>query len=153
MLTRNQRTARTSPWAGDAGASAVEFALVLPVLILLVFGIVQFGIAYNRVQGLQAAAREGARLASIGASFTEIQTRARAAQNLFDGLDVSVATTPSTSGSTRPCASAGIGNEVKVTASVSSSSNPEYRISIPLLGSFTPTFSATGSFRCERTGP
>jgi Flp pilus assembly protein TadG len=153
MLTRSQRAGDARPWAGDAGASAVEFALVLPVLLLLVFGIVQFGIAYNRVQGLQAAAREGARLASIGATFTEIETRAQAAQNLFDGLDVTVATTPSTAPGASPCASAGIGNEVKVTATVSSTSHPEYAISIPLLGSFSPTYSASGSFRCERTGP
>ncbi len=49
----------------ERGAAAVEFALVLPLLVLLVFGIVQFGIAYNRVQGLQAAAREGARRGSL----------------------------------------------------------------------------------------
>ena len=40
----------------ERGAAAVEFALVLPLLILLVFGIVQFAIAYNRTQGLHAMA-------------------------------------------------------------------------------------------------
>ena len=46
----------------ERGAAVIEFAIVLPILILLVFGIVQFSIVYNRVQGLHAAAREAARL-------------------------------------------------------------------------------------------
>jgi len=50
----------------EKGASAVEFALILPILIILVFGIVQFGIAYNNYIALTHAAREGARLAAVG---------------------------------------------------------------------------------------
>ena len=45
----------------ERGASAVEFGLVVPILLLLVLGIVEFGHAFQ-VQGtLSAAAREGAR--------------------------------------------------------------------------------------------
>lgn len=50
---------------GETGASAVEFALVLSLVFLLVFGTVQFGITYNRYQGLQAGSREGARIGSL----------------------------------------------------------------------------------------
>jgi Flp pilus assembly protein TadG len=47
------------------GAAAVEFALVLPILLLLVFGIIDFGyMSYNRNQ-LTNAAREGARNGSL----------------------------------------------------------------------------------------
>jgi len=53
--------------ADDKGASAVEFAIILPILIALVFGIVQFGVAYNKYISLTHAAREGARLAAVGA--------------------------------------------------------------------------------------
>ena len=49
----------------EKGASAVEFALILPILIMLVFGIFQFGIAYNNYIALTHAAREGARLAAV----------------------------------------------------------------------------------------
>lgn len=49
---------------GEQGASAVEFALILPLLLLLVFGIIQFGLVFFGYQGLQASAREGARFAS-----------------------------------------------------------------------------------------
>ena len=48
------------------GAAAVEFALLLPLLVLLLFGLIQFGIAFNtRIQATNAA-REAARAAVIG---------------------------------------------------------------------------------------
>ncbi len=50
----------------DRGAAAVEFALILPVLILLIFGIVQYGIYFWARSSAVAAAREGARRASVG---------------------------------------------------------------------------------------
>lgn len=51
--------------AGDRGAAAIEFALVLPVLILLVVGLIEFGRAYNVLISLSNAAREGARTMAI----------------------------------------------------------------------------------------
>ena len=51
--------------SGDRGASLVEFALVLPVLTLFLFGIVQFGIVYDRQQSINSGAREGARLGAL----------------------------------------------------------------------------------------
>ncbi len=45
----------------EAGQSLVEFALVLPVLLLLLLGIIQFGAVFNSLITLNAAAREGAR--------------------------------------------------------------------------------------------
>ncbi len=49
----------------ERGASAVEFALIVPVLVLLVLGIVEFGRGFQ-VQGtLSAAAREGVRLMAL----------------------------------------------------------------------------------------
>lgn len=53
---------------GERGASAVEFAIIGSLLLLILFGTVQFGITFNRYQGLQSAAREGARLGSLQAS-------------------------------------------------------------------------------------
>jgi Flp pilus assembly pilin Flp len=48
------------------GAAAVEFALLLPLLVLLLFGIIEFGLAFNaRIQATNAA-REGARMAVVG---------------------------------------------------------------------------------------
>jgi len=50
----------------EKGASAVEFAVILPLLILLIFGIIEFGRMYNAYLALTHAAREGARLAAVG---------------------------------------------------------------------------------------
>ena len=43
------------------GATAVEFALILPMLLAMFLGVVDFGVAYTQNISLQAAAREGAR--------------------------------------------------------------------------------------------
>ena len=48
------------------GAAAVEFALVLPILILLVFGAIQYGFYFWAVQGGADAARYAARLSAVG---------------------------------------------------------------------------------------
>lgn len=58
---------------GERGAAAVEFALVVPLLIVLLFGIIDFGFAINRYAIVNNAAREGVREASLGATESEIR--------------------------------------------------------------------------------
>jgi hypothetical protein len=48
------------------GAAAVEFAILLPVLVLLLFGIIEFGLLLYNQQVLTNASREGARAAIRG---------------------------------------------------------------------------------------
>jgi Flp pilus assembly protein TadG len=48
-------------WRDESGAELVEAALVLPLLLMLLLGIVTFGRAYNVYQTITRAAREGAR--------------------------------------------------------------------------------------------
>lgn len=57
---------------GERGAVAVEFALVVPVLFILVFGMIDFGWAINRYTVLNNATREGVRLASLGTDSSEV---------------------------------------------------------------------------------
>jgi Flp pilus assembly protein TadG len=57
---------RLRMWRDERGAAAVEFALVLPVILLILFGTIEFGRAWNVRQTLTDAAREGARLAAVG---------------------------------------------------------------------------------------
>src|ERR1044072_6686300 len=47
------------------GAVAVEFAIVAPVLLAIMFGMIQYGKAFEMQNQLQVAAREGARFASM----------------------------------------------------------------------------------------
>ncbi len=135
----------------ERGASAVEFAIVMSVLFMVLFGTIQFGIAYNRAQGLEAAAREGARIASIGATNTEILTRVRRSQSLFVAADVQIETVPATLSAQRPCQIAGVGGIVEVRAVVPA--NARYAIAIPLWGQRQIRYTAIGVFRCERSAP
>jgi TadE-like protein len=49
----------------DRGAELIEFAIVTPLLLLLVFGIANFGLMFQRYEVLTNAAREGARVAAL----------------------------------------------------------------------------------------
>lgn len=49
----------------ESGAAAVEFALVVPLLLLLLLGIVEFGRVFNAQMQVTAAAREGVRVMAI----------------------------------------------------------------------------------------
>lgn len=57
----------------ENGQTLVEFALILPILLLLVMGIIQFGIIFSAQIGITNAAREGARVAAVGYSVSEVQ--------------------------------------------------------------------------------
>src|SRR3972149_11223905 len=59
------------------GASSVEFALIAPLLIMLIFAIFEFAIVYGDYLAIPHAAREGARLAAVG-RFSEEVVRDRA---------------------------------------------------------------------------
>jgi Flp pilus assembly protein TadG len=48
------------------GQSMTEFALVLPILVFLLFGVIQFGITFNNYITLTDAVRAGARKGSVG---------------------------------------------------------------------------------------
>jgi len=61
--------------APDRGAAAVEFALVLPVLLVILFGIIDFGRLLNAQITTNQAAREGARVVMLGGSGTEVTNR------------------------------------------------------------------------------
>jgi Flp pilus assembly protein TadG len=80
---------------GDRGATAVEFALLLPLLLLMVFGLIDFGRALNAQLTLTQAAREGARLAALGAPPPAVTARTQtAAAGLGGSVTVTVTTCP-----------------------------------------------------------
>jgi hypothetical protein len=55
---------------GERGTTAVEFALVLPLFVLLLFGIIDFGRYFFVQHTVQFATREGTRLATVGGALT-----------------------------------------------------------------------------------
>jgi hypothetical protein len=70
----------------EAGAELVEFALVLPLLLLVFGGIVDFGLLLQRQQVITNAAREGARLAILP-GYTLADVRARVTQFVREGIN------------------------------------------------------------------
>ena len=52
----------------EKGQALVEFAVILPVLLMVLWGIFQFGIAFNDYIQVTSAAREGARKAAVSRS-------------------------------------------------------------------------------------
>lgn len=82
----------------ESGAVAVEMALLLPVLILLLLGIMEFGRAYNAQVTLTNAAREGVRVMAI----TNVRADAEAAaRNALSTLNTS-STNPTFAFTTSP---------------------------------------------------
>lgn len=70
---------RAGRGASDRGAVAVEFALLLPLLLIVIFGVIDFGRALNAQITITQAAREGARLAALGQPAGTVQAQAVAA--------------------------------------------------------------------------
>jgi len=84
--TRNPRT------RGSSGQSLIEFALVLPMLLVLVFGIVEFGNAWRHYQLITNTAREGARVAVLPSSTATIVDSVIDDRLNGSGLDANQAT-------------------------------------------------------------
>ena len=79
----------------DSGAELVEFALVFPLLLLVVLGIVDFGFLFQEYEVVTNAAREGARIAILPEyqSNAVLNVRTRVNQYLdAAGLDPALAT-------------------------------------------------------------
>jgi hypothetical protein len=78
----------------ERGSQLIEFSLVLPLLLLVVLGIMDFGLLFQRYEAVTNAAREGARIAVLqGYGTADVQ--ARVTQYLADaGLSVTGPQTP-----------------------------------------------------------
>ncbi len=126
-------------------------ALIMPLLVLMVFGMIVFGIQLFRSQSIQAAAREGGRLAAVGSTYTDVAARAFAEQHVAAtaaALTVTVTrdATPIT-GSTVACRDGDTGATVTVVVKVTTPA--DHALSVPFLGTVGPDFSSKAAFRCE----
>lgn len=87
------------------GAAAIEFALAIPVLLMMVFGAAQLGIMFFANAGLKHAVGEGARYASTFPQPTNAQIIDRIKTRQY-GLDPSYSSEPTVAACTsngRPC--------------------------------------------------
>jgi Flp pilus assembly protein TadG len=139
---------------GQDGASAVEFALVLPLLVLFLFGTITFGLAFARAQQMEAIARESARLAAIGRTvqYSDVVAAARgAAAGTVDGnhLAVEIRNAAGAGVTSKWCKAAG--DPVTVVVQIAPAFRANYRLIVPLWpgsGSL-PSYQSAGTFRCE----
>lgn len=73
---------------GQNGAAAVEFALVTPLLLLLVFGVVSYGYMLSFRQALSQGAAEGARAAAVSPYPAAADKQTAALNAINDALNV-----------------------------------------------------------------
>ena len=93
MAALNQKAARKR-WQSDTGAELIELALVLPILLIVVAGIIDFGFLFQRYEAITNAAREGARVAVLP-NFADADVQERVRQYLdSSGLDRNAAVIP-----------------------------------------------------------
>ena len=66
------------------GQAMVEFALVLPILLIILMGIMEFGLVFHEYLVVTHAAREGARVAVLGGTDAEINATVTSAADSID---------------------------------------------------------------------
>jgi uncharacterized membrane protein len=116
--------------AADRGVVAVEFALILPLLVILIFAAVIAGSLYLDQLQIQAAAREGARAGSIDQSLGCSVATTELAGNEVGQLACT---------SVRTCSVHEV-SEIRLEATQT--------VSVPLVGDRAVTLRATSAFRC-----
>src|SRR3954466_2892448 len=84
----------------ERGAAAVEFALVVPMLVLLLFGVVEFGRAYFVQTTVSGAAREGVRVMALQNNATAARAAAVSAASTLGVTSAQVTVSPASCVST-----------------------------------------------------
>ena len=131
----------------EGGTAAVEFALIMTLLLAIVFGTIQFGIAFSKFNVYTGAAREGARYAAVRCqpdSTTGCTNALIAAKVASTAVGYSIG--PGSPVEDIVCSSSNIGSFVTV------SWNQSITVTIPFVPGMNPhTYTRTmkGVFRCE----
>jgi len=81
------------PRKREDGQSLVEFALVIPIFLLVLFAIVDFGMAFHAWITIANSAREGARMGSVHAPAATIEQRVRTTSDSLNQDNLSVTVT------------------------------------------------------------
>ena len=123
---------------GERGAVAVEFALMAPILLLVLFAIVSYGRLFSEIQVMNAAAREGGRVAALRGSAAAVQA---AVTNAAQPYSVTGSVTTST-----VCNDANRGLFVTVSWTQSFSA---LKASLPFPLPMPDSQAIKGVFRCE----
>jgi Flp pilus assembly protein TadG len=122
----------------DRGAAAVEFALILPLLVTLVFGITEFGRAYFVQTTLSAAARDGVRVMALQNDQVAARASVKASASSLSLTDTQISVTPVT------CAVSGLTPAATATVTIT------YPLQfVTKLFGASVTLTGKGSMRCN----
>ena len=113
----------------------VELAFILPILVMLLVGIVEFGRAYSAQVSIQGAAREGARSLALKESSGAVDAAVQGAAGSAVVTSVTKVACPTGSTSTS-------------TAYATVTVNATFTFSIPFVSLGTKNMSATARMRC-----
>ncbi|MDA2979893.1 MAG: TadE/TadG family type IV pilus assembly protein [Actinomycetota bacterium] len=117
----------------ESGSAVVEFALIMPLVLVLLLGVVEVAVIARTEIQLVHATREGAREAAASPDTSRAAAAVRGALG-SNRSDARIAVSrPST-----------VGHKATVTVSL------PYRIATPIFGGFTVTLSSTATMRVER---
>jgi Flp pilus assembly protein TadG len=157
----------------DSGAAAVEFALVVPILLVLVFGIINFGFIFTAQISLNTAARDAARQGVVpggvggsGPTCGTIANAARANAGTIGAPASLVAVTitgPTVNGTAVSCGIASgsstvtgsgslalcTGSDAVTSPQVVVTLTNHYSAPFPLVPPSSATQTGTGKFQCE----
>lgn len=134
----------------ERGAAAVEFALVAPLLLFIVFGIIDFGVVFAQNLAINNAAREGARFGAVrGNDCSEITAKVQASSEslALSSVPASAVVIGPGCGADGPCTGSAEGDRVKVTVT----HKTQLLVPLPLPGDWAKEMTLTGhgEFRCE----
>lgn len=128
----------------ESGAVVVEFALILPVLLLIVIGTIEFGRVYSQFQVFNGAAREGARCAAVQSTpFNDCVVQDRIDSAASPYKPATTATVKVGDGTSVQCNDNTVGNPVTV------SWLQDFDLTIPFWGDVTINRTIEATFRCE----
>ncbi len=130
----------------EDGVAAVEFAIILPVLALILFGVLEFGRVWSQYQLFQGAAREGARCAAVKATDfgdCDIQTEIDQAASPYEWNEPAAVNIVGGGAAPNGCTDATRGEDVQV------SWDQPLEIDIPFWSNVTVTSNIKAVFRCE----
>jgi Flp pilus assembly protein TadG len=129
---------------GERGAVAVEFIIILPILVTILFAAIEFGLALSKYETYVGAAREGARYAAVRC---KPQSSSGCSDALIAGRVSSASTGypigPGSPSESTVCSDSNVGSQVTVSWA------QDITVSIAFFGNYTmhPTIKAV--FRCE----
>ena len=136
------------PTRRRGGMAMVEFVLILPALLVILFGILEFGVLFFQWQTLSNAAREGARHAIVfrkNCDSAAVQTLIE--QTVIDYADAArISVTPADISITGLCTGTGQPAQVEV------SHDFGFQVLPGFLASFTPTITLVGTSEMRNEG-